>query len=195
MKPYLMECIGTFFLLLAVITGQPLAIGLMLMALIYVGGHVSGGHYNPAVTLAVWLGGGRLHGNIIGYWIAQCLGAILASLALYFLVQAPLFSLPAGAAFLPAISFELLMTLIFCWVIVTVTSSDNYRGLQGMIIGLTLVAAATFGGMLNPAIAFAALIGSIKSGSAVILQGGLVHIVGPLVGAMLAGLLFKFFRK
>ena len=180
---------------MAVITGQPLAIGLMLMALIYVGGHVSGGHYNPAVTFAVWVSGGKLKGNMFGYWIAQCLGAITASLTLYVFVQSQLFSMPAGAPFMPAASFETLMTLIFCWVVVTVTSSDTFKGLQGLIIGLTLVSAATFGGMLNPAIASAALIGSLQAGSGVLLNGLTIHFVGPFAGAFLAGILFRFFKN
>ncbi len=54
MKKALVEMIGTFFLVLVIaLTGNPLAIGVALMALVYAGGHISGGHYNPAVTLAV----------------------------------------------------------------------------------------------------------------------------------------------
>ena len=58
MRDYLMEFLGTMFLVLAIaLTGNPLAIGMMLMAMVYIGGHVSGAHYNPAVTISVWMRG------------------------------------------------------------------------------------------------------------------------------------------
>jgi aquaporin Z len=80
MKKYLVEFIGTFFLVLAVgmnVIGcdpnnflPPLAIGLTLMIMVYAGGHVSGGHYNPAVTLAVWLRGRCATKDVLPYWIS-----------------------------------------------------------------------------------------------------------------------------
>ncbi len=58
MRSYLMEFIGTMFLVLAVtLSGNPIAIGVMLMVMVYMGGHISGGHYNPAVSFAVWVRG------------------------------------------------------------------------------------------------------------------------------------------
>ena len=93
MKKYLVEFIGTFFLVLTV--GMcviepgagnlaPLAIGAALMVMVYAGGHVSGGHYNPAVTLAVWLRGRCPSGDVPAYMVAQALGAVAASfLTLY----------------------------------------------------------------------------------------------------------------
>src|SRR5271154_4269054 len=86
---YLVELIGTFFLVLTV--GQtvvdgpipgvipPLAIGSALMGMVYAGGHISGGHYNPAVTLAVWIRGRCDTKDVIPYWIAQVAGAALAA--------------------------------------------------------------------------------------------------------------------
>src|SRR5215469_8986638 len=89
MKKYLTEFIGTFFLVMTVgmtVLGQgstplaPLAIGSVLMVMIYAGGHVSGGHYNPAVTLAVWLRGRCPASDFLPYWISQIAGSIVASL-------------------------------------------------------------------------------------------------------------------
>src|SRR6185503_10587770 len=84
MKKYIVEFIGTFYLVLAVghtvINGgpgviPPLAIGAMLMVMIFAGGHISGAHYNPAVTLAVWLRGKCPTADVPGYIVAQLAGA------------------------------------------------------------------------------------------------------------------------
>src|SRR3974390_1706224 len=94
MNKYITEFIGTFFLLLTigcsgVIGGSgvvpPLAIGSALMVMIYAGGHISGGHYNPAVTLGVWIRGRCATADVVPYWVAQVIGAVLASLALNYL--------------------------------------------------------------------------------------------------------------
>src|SRR5438874_9938866 len=94
MNKYIVEFIGTFFLVLTVgCTGvgagagviAPLAIGAALMVMVFAGGHISGGHYNPAVTLGVWLRGRCPTADVIPYWVAQVVGAVLASLALNYL--------------------------------------------------------------------------------------------------------------
>src|SRR5476649_1297781 len=94
MKKYLVEFIGTFFLVLTIGMSvidpgagalAPLAIGSALMIMVYAGGHVSGGHYNPAVTLAVWLRGRCAAADVLPYWISQILGALAAACVVYFL--------------------------------------------------------------------------------------------------------------
>src|ERR1700689_3531437 len=98
MKKYLTEFIGTFFLVFTVgmtvikpDAGNfaPLAIGSALMIMVYAGGHVSGGHYNPAVTLAVWLRGKCPASDVPPYWISQILGAALAALLTIYLKGNP----------------------------------------------------------------------------------------------------------
>src|SRR5678815_2594631 len=93
MNKYITEFIGTFFLVLtigcSVVIGgagviAPLAIGSILMVMIYAGGHISGGHYNPAVTLGVFLRGRCPAKDVIPYWIAQWLAAVVAALVLNF---------------------------------------------------------------------------------------------------------------
>src|SRR5438128_2795041 len=88
MNKYIAEFIGTFFLVLTIgctVVGAgtgviaPLAIGAALMVLIYAGGHISGGHYNPAVTLGVFLRGKLPRADVGPYWIAQLAGAFLAA--------------------------------------------------------------------------------------------------------------------
>src|ERR1700730_10046008 len=88
MRKYITEFIGTFFLVLTVgmvvIGGKgdfaPFAIGSILMVMIFAGGHISGGHFNPAVTLAVWLRGKTQLSDVIPYWIAQVAAGVLAAL-------------------------------------------------------------------------------------------------------------------
>src|SRR5262249_47353098 len=88
MRRYATEFIGTFFLVFTVVTAvlsgaplAPLAIGGVLMVMVFAGGHISGGHYNPAVTLAVWLRGRLAVRDIGPYVLAQLVGAVLAALA------------------------------------------------------------------------------------------------------------------
>jgi aquaporin Z len=89
MNKYIAEFIGTFFLVLTIgctVIGAgtgviaPLAIGAALMIMVYAGGHISGGHYNPAVTLGVLIRGKVNGADVLPYWIAQLLGAAVAAL-------------------------------------------------------------------------------------------------------------------
>src|SRR5918999_3909065 len=93
MRSYAAEFIGTFFLVLTIgCTGiaagpgviAPLAIGSVLMVMIYAGGHVSGAHYNPAVTLGVYLRGRTAARDVLPYMVAQLLGAVAAAAAVIF---------------------------------------------------------------------------------------------------------------
>ena len=88
MRNYLMEFIGTMFLVLAVgLSGNPIAVGVMLMVMVYMGGHISGGHYNPAITLGVWLRGKMEAKDVPGYMIFQILGAFVAGLFIYLIFE------------------------------------------------------------------------------------------------------------
>src|SRR5476649_663002 len=98
MNKYITELIGTFFLVLTigctVISGAPgvippLAIGAALMVMIFAGGHISGGHYNPAVTFGVWIRGKCLTRDVVPYWIFQVLGALVAAYAVKVLHGTP----------------------------------------------------------------------------------------------------------
>src|ERR1700748_2547550 len=80
MGKYITEFIGTFFLVLVIaLTGNAAAIGATLMVMVYAGGHISGAHYNPAVTLAVLVRGRIELREAVGYWISQLLGGLLAA--------------------------------------------------------------------------------------------------------------------
>src|SRR5687768_1410392 len=98
MRKYLVEFIGTFFLVLTVgntvINGgagviPPLAIGSMLMVMIFAGGHISGGHFNPAVTLAVWIRGKCPTSDVPGYMLAQVAAGLVAAFLVLFMKGNP----------------------------------------------------------------------------------------------------------
>src|SRR5262252_5827242 len=118
MNKYLTELVGTFFLVLTIgcaVIGNgagalaPLAIGSALMVMIFAGGHISGGHFNPAVTLGVWLRGKCEAADVAPYMIGQIIGAVLASLATKFLKSGVAIT-PLQPTMLPALLAEFLFT-------------------------------------------------------------------------------------
>ncbi|HEY6290601.1 MAG TPA: aquaporin [Terriglobia bacterium] len=168
MNKYLMELIGTFFLVLTVgctvIPGSPgviapLAIGSSLMIMIFAGGHISGGHYNPAVTLGVWLRGRCDTKDVVPYWVAQVIGAVLAALAAKFLVGSPA-SPPGSLKVGPAFLAEFLFTFALVFVVLNTATAKGTEGnsFYGLAIGFTVAAGAfavggISGGAFNPAVA------------------------------------------
>jgi aquaporin Z len=141
----------------------PIAIGLMLMAMIYAGGHISGAHYNPAVTLALWLRGKCEGKDILPYIISQILGAVLAALSVQFLR-----GVGAGGAEMDTakiIAGELLGSFALVWVILNVATAKGTEGnsFYGAAIGLTVTAGAyafgdLSGAVFNPAVAIGLVI-------------------------------------
>jgi aquaporin Z len=164
------EAIGTFFFVLTigqVVVGAegaaaalaPLAIGSALMVMIYAGGHISGGHYNPAVTLAVWMRGKASAAEVLPYWAAQVGGAALAAMVVrYFKAGIPV---TAGSPDLvPALLAEFLFTFALCYVVLNVATAKGTEGNSnyGLAIGFTVLIGAysvggISGGAFNPAVA------------------------------------------
>jgi aquaporin Z len=166
---YLVEFIGTFFLV-ATIGGTvlkpgdagamaPLAIGSALMVMIFAGGHVSGGHYNPAVTLAVFLRGKCLSKDVAPYMVAQVLGAVVAAAVMLFLKGNP--AVEASAPDIAkALVAEFLYTFALCYVVLNVATAKGTSGnsFYGLAIGFTVLTGAysvgaISGGAFNPAVA------------------------------------------
>src|ERR1019366_4204725 len=168
MKKYLVEFIGTFFLVLTV--GMcviepgagalaPLAIGSALMIMVFAGGHVSGGHYNPAWTLAVWLRVRCPASYVPGYWISQIAGAFAAAALTLFLKGNPTVT-PAEIKIVPALAAELVGTFALCYVVLNVATAKGTAGNSnyGLAIGFTVMVMAfalggISGGAFNPAVA------------------------------------------
>ena len=132
-RKLIVEAIGTFFLVLTVCliapTGNalaPLAIGAILMVMVYAGGHISGAHYNPAVTLAVTLRGKASATELVGYWVVQILAAAVAAVLAGVLAG----SVTPGPApeKAPALIAEFLFTFALAFVVLNVATT---RGTEG----------------------------------------------------------------
>src|SRR4051812_41587802 len=132
MKKYLVEFIGTFFLVftvgLAVRTGAPFApfaIGSILMVMIFAGGHISGGHFNPAVTLAAFLRGRCDKKDVVPYWVAQfAAGAVAAVLVNFLLATGRVNPAAVGThATLASFIVEFLFTFALAWTVLNVATS------------------------------------------------------------------------
>ena len=203
MKKYLTEAIGTFFLVLTVgctvISNQPiapLAIGAALMVMVFAGGHISGGHYNPAVTLGVWLRGRCPSGCVPFYWLSQILGAAAASAVATILVGRPE-QAPMSPAPLPSFIAEFAFTFALVYVVLNVATAKGTENnsFYGLAIGSTVMVGAfsvgaISGGAFNPAVAFGAALMGLMSWSSI----GF-HIVAELAAAALAALVFKYASK
>ena len=201
-KKLCVELIGTFFLVLTIglaafsgATGviPPIAIGFALMIMVYAGGHVSGGHYNPAVSTAAAIRGAFPWSNLIPYWIAQALGAFLAALIVknyigYTAAAEYTFDLTS------LIICELLFTFALCYVVLhTATATDtDGNSYYGLAIGATVTvgAFATAGlcfGAFNPAVT----VGLFTLGAGAVKLLGITALTN-LVGGIAAGIVYKF---
>ncbi len=168
MNKYIVELLGTFFLVFTIgctVIGNgagalaPLAIGSALMVMIFAGGHVSGGHFNPAVTLGVWLRGKCETKDVAGYMISQIVGAMLAAAAVKY-VKAGAAVAPISVALLPALLAEFLFTFALVFVVLNVATAKGTAGnsFYGLAIGFTVMTGAfavgnISGGVFNPAVA------------------------------------------
>ena len=192
MKRLCAEFLGTFFLAVAIIyTHNLFTIGLMFMAMVYLFGPASGGHFNSAVTLASWLRGKINTKDALLYSLAQVAGAVVAALSFGGLTGQPTaLKVGAGPEMWVTAGSELLLTFVFVGVVLVLTTTNRYAGLieNGIIMGLTLVAVASFPfGFYNPAVAAGAEIADlINNVSATSVHTLLVHVVLPFVGASLA---------
>ena len=131
MNKYVVEFIGTFFLVLTIGftvvepgagAMAPLAIGSALMVMVFAGGHISGAHYNPAVTLAVWMRGRCASSDVPGYMIAQVVGAVIAAIIVLFVKENPDVQ-PITLNVLPVLIAEFLFTFALCYVVLNVATS------------------------------------------------------------------------
>jgi aquaporin Z len=171
---YLVEAIGTFMLVFTVGAAvashsplAPLAIGASLMVMVYAGGHLSGGHYNPAVTLAVLVRGRIGLRDAAAYWTTQIGAGLLAALAIRAVIDPVLITHIAtitltGRTLLAAFVVELLFTFALCYVVLNVATSKDHpdNSFYGLAIGFTIVAGAVAvggisGGAFNPAVTIA----------------------------------------
>ena len=171
----------------------PLAIGSALMIMVYAGGHVSGGHYNPAVTIAVWLRGRCSTADVPAYLVAQILGATAASFVTLYLKGQPTVS-PTEIAVVPALIAELVGTFALAYVVLNVATAKATTGnsYYGLAIGFTLMTMAfafggVSGGAFNPAVAVGITVMHLVKTVNLWL-----YLVANCAGGALAAITFKF---
>ncbi len=201
MPRYVAEFIGTFFLVLVigatVMSGHPgviapLAIGATLMVMVYAGGHVSGGHFNPAVTLAVWLRGRTPTSDVAPYLFAQVAGAAAAAFAALYL--RPGASVVTMSIDVPrALTAEFLFTFALAYVVLNAATARGTAGnsFYGLAIGFTVLAGAfavgdISGGAFNPAVAVGVSAMGLSSWANL-----WVYLAAELAGGALAAVVFK----
>ncbi len=200
MRKYATEFIGTFFLVLTVgSTGiaagpgviPPLAIGSVLMVMIYAGGHLSGAHYNPAVTIAVFLRGRCPAADVVPYWLAQIAGSLAAAATVLFFKTAPAVRLDAIVS--SAFAAEFLFTFALAYVVLHVATAKATAGNSyfGLAIGFTVLAGAfavgdVSGGAFNPAVAVGAMVmGMLPWGKL------WLYLAAELLGGAAAAMVFR----
>jgi len=201
------EAIGTFFLVLtvgcAVILSSdaskgiipPLAIGSALMVMVYAGGHISGGHYNPAVTLAATVRGRHPVSELVPYWIVQVVGALLAAaVAIFLTADAAAVAAPAPPDVIKVFVAEFLFTFALAFVVLNSATAKATSGnsFYGLAIGFTVLTGAfavgsISGGAFNPAVAIGACAMNLIHRPSV-----WIHIVADLAGGLVAGLAFLY---
>lgn len=198
---YVYEFIGTFFLVLTVgmtvlnpngaSPFAPLAIGSILAMMVYAGGHISGGHYNPAVSLAIYLRGKLSLQDLGLYFVAQVIGAILAAYAVIHFKGAA--STTPMHLSLNAIFAEFLFTFALCFVVLNVATAKETAGNSyfGLAIGFTVLAGAYAVGSIssaafNPAVAVGASLMNLTTWS-----DFWMFLVGNFAGAVAAALCFN----
>lgn len=200
MGKLLVEFIGTFFLVLTVGCtiidpgAAPMigvAIGAVLMVMIYAGGHISGAHYNPAVTIAVWTRGKCPSGDVLPYILAQLLGSG-AAVAAVSILKAPDIT-PFVPVMVPALVAEFLFTFALAYVVLNVATAPANEGnsFYGLAIGMTVTVAAyaignISGAALNPAVLLgAATLGMITPEVIV------PYLIVQLLGGLTAGIVYN----
>jgi aquaporin Z len=206
MNKYIVEFIGTFFLVLTVgCTGigagagviAPLAIGAALMVMVFAGGHISGGHYNPAVTLGVLIRGKVKPADVVPYWIAQFVAAAIAALLTSKVLRA---EIPVTAILPktgPALLAEFLFTFALVYVVLNTATAEGTSGnsFYGLAIGMTVMTGAfavgdISGGAFNPAVALGISVLGISSWSNI-----WIYLLADFAAAVVAAVIFQLINQ
>jgi aquaporin Z len=205
MKSYLIEGLGTFFLVLTIgLSRDPLAIAIALMSLVYIGASISGAHYNPAVTFALFLRK-KISQQEAGKYIgAQFIGSIAATIALSSIFSTSLDIAPATTTpWLTAVFAEALFTFFLVLTVLFVAASKKTAGNQyfGLAIGGVVFAgimsiAKISGGVMNPAVGLGPLLTNAFTGQTLFNPSTFfLYIIGPLVGGGAAAWVHKMTQE
>jgi aquaporin Z len=207
LRKYAAEAYGTFVLvglgtaaIIAAVAGAgdaigiSLAFGLALLVGLFTVGHISGGHFNPAVSLAMYLDRRLALGDMVAYWVSQAVGAVLASLTLAWIIGKDAVATTVSVVNEAAVSTaggyvtEAILTTVFVLVILVVTRAASSATFFVIALALTSVHLAGIpltGASVNPARSLApALVAGEWANFG-------VYVVGPLVGAVVAFVLYR----
>src|SRR4051812_23029640 len=202
MNKYIAEFIGTFFLVLTIgCTGigagagviAPLAIGAALMVMVFAGGHISGAHYNPAVTLGILIRGRLRPADVVPYIIAQVAGAAVAALLVTAVLRSGATVTAIAPKLGPALTAEFLFTFALVYVVLNAATADGTSGnsFYGLAIGMTVMTGAfavgdISGGAFNPAVAVGISVLGLSSWSNI-----WIYLAADFAGGILAALIFN----
>jgi len=202
MRRYIAEFIGTFFLVFTVCTAvlsnaslAPVAIGGVLAAMIFAGGHISGGHFNPAVSIAAYVRGKLGAMDLAWYVGAQLVAGMAAAGIARFVVDVdPTAVTVSGRALWAAVVAELLFTFALAYTVLNVATSKDHpnNSFYGLAIGFTVLAGAVAvgpisGGAFNPAVGLGVIVGGLAGWSAL-----WIYLVATLLGGAIAGYTFRY---
>ncbi|MFH1004051.1 MAG: aquaporin [Bacteroidota bacterium] len=209
MNKYLIEFIGTFFLVFVICftSGNylaPFAIGSMLIAMVYIGENISGAHYNPAVTLAMLIRKKINIKNSMIYMAVQVIGAFVAAYCFY-LVWGKNIGVPKPNTeinVLKPLAIEVVFTFAWALAVLSVSTSKKKSGYNGFVIGLIVIAGFISGnsissGVFNPAVGLGPILIDTIWGTCPChpVQHLWIYISGPFIGGAIAGIVYKFFDK
>lgn len=203
MQKYIAELIGTMFLVMSVgFTGNPFAIGIMLMVMIYASGHISGGHLNPAVTLGVFLRGKMESKDVAPYMVSQVVGAVVGAYVVYLLTGRTFSPTPGESVEAwKALIAEFLFTFALVTVVLNVATAKKMEGnfIYGLAIGFTVLTSAfcvgnISGGAFNPAVAMGPTLINAAFGNGTF-SFLWIYLVGCFSGGAAAAYMFKFLNQ
>ena len=203
MKKYLTEFIGTFFLVLIIgLSKNPLAIGFGLTILVYMGAHISGAHYNPAVSLAMLLRKEINISDFIKYISSQVLGASLAAYVVSIMSSNMIVQPDLQGSVAIILLAELMFTYLLVFVILNVATHPNLEGnsFYGFAIGLTVMTGAycvgpLSGGVFNPAVSIGPSLIDLVTGNGISQHFLWYYLTAPVAGSVLAVIHFNFILK
>lgn len=201
MRKYVMEAIGTFFLAIAMgLTGNALAIGLMLAAMIYTGMHISGAHFNPAVSFAYFIRRKITLNTFLGYLISQSLGAFAAAGVILFLANDVFYLEPPVSTDIYEQGItELLLTMALVLTYLNVASTKVLASGKsyGLVIGLVLSGMIYLGfnisgAVFNPAISIGTSAVDFLAIQGASFQYIPLYTIAPIAGGTLASLFYQY---
>lgn len=206
MNKYIAEFIGTFFLVLTIgCTGigasagviAPLAIGAALMVMVFAGGHISGAHYNPAVTIAVLIRGKVNAADVVPYILAQLAGAALAALTVAKCLRVGVAVTPIAPDIGHALTAEFLFTFALVYVVLNAATAEGTSGnsFYGLAIGMTVMTGAfavgdISGGAFNPAVALGISMMGISTWANI-----WIYLVADFAAAIVAAIVFRMINQ